>query len=288
MSGERDALWTVIQRADQNAWTLAAIGFAARPDLDERQRGAAVEVLSSLGLSTDPQVLGQVSGQAQAPILQLAALLADPAAPWDAQTDAALLAQGRASAQMASALKQFILPQLPGLATRLTAPNARMLDVGTGTGALALGFAEAFPDLEVVGLDVMPRVLRLAEDTLASSPAGQRVSLRQQDVAELDDEAAYDVVWLPAPFLPEPALLVGVERTLRATRPGGWVLLGHGKFGGDPVDDALTRFKTLAYGGAALDDAAASDLLGGAGWVDIVHLPTPPGAPALTLGRRQD
>jgi hypothetical protein len=65
-------------------------------------------------------------------------------------------------------------------------------------------------------------------------------------------------------------------------------MLGHGKFAGDPLDVAITRFKTLAYGGTALDDEEAGQLLRGAGLVDVRSIPTPPGAPAITVGRRPE
>jgi hypothetical protein len=58
------------------------------------------------------------------------------------------------------------------------------------------------------------------------------------------------------------------------------------EFDGDPLDAALTSFKTVAYGGTALDSAAARSLLAAVGLTDVVHMPTPPGAPALTAGRR--
>ena len=62
--------------------------------------------------------------------------------------------------------------------------------------------------------------------------------------------------------------------------------MGHGKFGGDPVGDAVGRFQTVAYGGMALDDGEAATLLRDAGFDDVRNVPTPPGAPALTVGRR--
>ena len=80
---------------------------------------------------------------------------------------------------------------------------------------------------------------------------------------------------------------VGIGRIATALRPGGWLLIGHGTFSGGPVEDALTRFKTTAYGGTPLTGAQARDLLAGAGLDTIMALPTPPGAPALTVARRQ-
>jgi hypothetical protein len=138
----------------------------------------------------------------------------------------------------------------------------------------------------VVGIDVLPRVLALAEDLLRSSPVADRVVLRQQDVSELTDEAAFALAWLPAPFVPETALRAGVPRIVRSLLPGGWLIVGHGKLAGDPLDVALTRFKTVGYGGTPLSDAQAQALLLESGLVDVTTVPTPEGAPAITVGRR--
>jgi hypothetical protein len=112
------------------------------------------------------------------------------------------------------------------------------------------------------------------------------VLLREQDVSALDEPGTYALAWLPAPFVPEAPLRAGIDRLRAALVPGGWLVMGHGKFGGDAVTDAVGRFKTVAYGGTALDDAQAAALLTGAGFEDVRNLPTPPGAPALTVARR--
>ena len=158
-----------------------------------------------------------------------------------------------------------------------------MLDVGTGVGALAVAYAELFPQLTVVGIDVLPRVLALAETTVADSPVrrpgrpartGRRHPRRAGDVRA---GLAAGAVRATGP------LRAGLDRLRAALVPGGWLVLGHGKFGGDPLGDAVSRFKTVAYGGTALDDAQASALLRGAGFEDVRSMPTPPGAPALTV-----
>jgi methylase of polypeptide subunit release factors len=123
-----------------------------------------------------------------------------------------------------------------------------MLDVGTGVAALAVAYAELFPQLTVVGIDVIPRVLALAEQTVTASSVSDRVLLRQQDVSSLDEPETYAFAWVPAPFIPESALGVGVVRVVQSLLPGGWLMLGHGKYGGSAVDDAVGRFKTVAYG----------------------------------------
>lgn len=63
-------------------------------------------------------------------------------------------------------------------------------------------------------------------------------------------------------------------------------MLGHGKFHGDGLEDALTRLKTIVFGGTALDDVQAQRLLTDSGFVDVRTMQTPPGAPGITVARR--
>jgi len=200
--------------------------------------------------------------------------------------DATLTAQGRASGAAAMLFLGFVVPHVDGLGERLARPGARMLDVGTGVGALALGFAKAFPALQVTGIDVMPRVLELARQNIAGDPAGTRVELRHQDIADLVDENCFDLAWLPAPFVSEPALLSGVPRIVSALRPGGLLMVGHGDSAGTDLQKAITRFKTAFYGGMALDGPSAVRLLEEHGLTSVRTLATPPGAPCITVGTR--
>ena len=158
-----------------------------------------------------------------------------------------------------------------------------MLDVGTGIGALGISFARTFPNLHVTGLDVLPRALQLAAETISQAGLQDRMEVRSQDVSALDEPETFDLAWIPAPFVPEPAFSAGVSRMAAALRPGGMLMIGHGKFGQDALDDALTRFQTIAYGGTAVDDARAEALLISCGLRDARSIQTPPGAPGITI-----
>jgi ubiquinone/menaquinone biosynthesis C-methylase UbiE len=48
-------------------------------------------------------------------------------------------------------------------------PKARILDVGSGPGLLALVLAEKYPDAEVVGVDYSPKQVRAADNFLSNS-----------------------------------------------------------------------------------------------------------------------
>ena len=234
----------------------------------------------------DTTTAKQIASQAAAPLHQAAALASGRVVSWTAQSDEALLAQGKASAIGARAFAERFLPAMGDLASRLAAPGARMLDAGTGVAALAIAFAQVFPQLHVLGIDVLDRPLELARQNIAASDVAARVTVRKQDVAGFADDTGFDLAYLPAPFVPRPALQAGLPRIAAALRPGGWVFVAHGKFGGTPAEDALTRLKTLVYGGTPLDEAEASDQLRGAGLTSVRPVPTPEGAPGITIGQK--
>lgn len=69
----------------------------------------------------------------------------------------------------------------------------RLLDAGCGTGEQTLGVARAFPDVEVVGVDLNRASLELARDLAAHS--GLRASFQRHDLMQpLDHLGRFDVV----------------------------------------------------------------------------------------------
>ena len=275
---------------DRGAWSMAALVLTLTGQGSDQQLIAACDLVAELGVDPREDLAGLdregIAAQAAAPVFQVAALLRGEGQLWASQSDEALRAQGRASAQSAAAFAQFLLPRLQGLSEALSRPGVRMLDVGTGVAAIAVAYAERYPMLTVVGLDVLPRVLELAAETVAASSAAARIMLREQNVAVLNEADTYALAWLPAPFIPSAVLRPGTTRVARSLVPGGWLMLAHGKLSGTPIDVALTRFKTAAYGGTPLTDAEAQSLLLEAGLEDVMTVPTPPGAPGITIGRR--
>lgn len=280
---------------DQGAWRLAALALVAGGSGPPEVTAAAQQLLSASGITAAPgqpvpgadsATAQQIANYAAAPLHQAAALASGRTVSWSAQSDQALLAQGRASALGTKAFAQLMLPAMGDLGRRLAAPGARMLDAGTGVGALAIAFAQVFPQLHVLGIDVAGRPLELARHNIAASDVADRVTVRQQDVASFTDDTGFDLAYLPAPFIPHPALQAGLLRVAAVLRPGGWVFMARGKFGASPAEDALTRLKTLVYGGTPLDEAQASSLLRSASLTSVRTLPTPHGAPGITIGQK--
>jgi SAM-dependent methyltransferase len=204
---------------------------------------------------------------------------------WAAHDDATLLAQGRSSALAGTMFAMYAIPSLDGLSERFAA-GGDFLDVGVGVGELAAAFCDAMPNARAVGIDVLPRALALAGQTVAARGLEDRLELRLLGVQELADVDQFDLAWMPAPFLPEAVFANGLRRVHDALRSGGWLVVGAGRFDDEPLPVAVTRWKTLRSGGTPLTSDEARTSLTNAGFVEFTELPTPPGAPALYAARK--
>jgi SAM-dependent methyltransferase len=162
------------------------------------------------------------------------------------------------------------------------------LDVGTGVGLLAVAAAGVWPNARIVGIDTWEPALERARTNVTEAGLGDRITLRPEDLAALDDEDAYDCVWLPTFFLSEAALEEGVPAAVRALRPGGWVVLGRMRPSPDPLTEATAALRTTRSGGYNLDAGRAAHLLEHAGCRDVHTPPEMRGAAAMefVLGRR--
>lgn len=76
----------------------------------------------------------------------------------------------------------------------------RVLDVGTGTGVIALMMAQRFPASSVTALDVDADAVRQARENVEASPFGRQVSVEQADFLHWDGEGPFDAVVSNPPF----------------------------------------------------------------------------------------
>lgn len=70
-----------------------------------------------------------------------------------------------------------------------------ILDVGTGTGLLAIEFAKAIPEVHVIGLDLSAVVLDVARDNAQMSDMSLRVSFERGDAEDMPfEDDVFDLV----------------------------------------------------------------------------------------------
>ena len=126
--------------------------------------------------------------------------------------------QAAARADAPNAIKN-VLPSVPGLVDRLTA-GGRILDAGCGAGYGLAAFGEAFPQAEVVGIEIDPASVAAARDQAAGRAGVQKVHLLE---AGFRDE--FDLVWANISLSHTWGSDAEVFDALAAAaRPGGFVL----------------------------------------------------------------
>jgi 2-polyprenyl-3-methyl-5-hydroxy-6-metoxy-1,4-benzoquinol methylase len=165
--------------------------------------------------------------------------------------------------------------------------DARILDIGTGVGALAVAFCRAFPGSTVVGIDTWELSLELARQNVAAAGLGSRITLRRTSIEVFEDDGGFDLVWMPVIFLSRAILHDAVVRAVAAMRPGAQIVLGRYAGSDDPLLGALGDLRTIRSGGTVLNPSDTRALLEGAGLVDVREIDrTWPAPIGLTAGRR--
>lgn len=170
----------------------------------------------------------------------------------------------------------------PALAAAM---NGRFLDVGVGDGALALAAADRCPDLKIVGLDVWEPAVAAARENVAMSAHAHRIQVRLQDMTQIIDRAAYDLAWLPSPFLSASAAPSALDRLTLAIKTDGYLVIG--RYAPEPGDFDARRgsLEVMRSSSQYWEGDALVDHLRQRGYRDIETHPGPPGV-ELTLGRR--
>ena len=133
------------------------------------------------------------------------------------------------------------LALLDGIAT------PKVLDVGTGSGAIALALADEHPGVRVTAFDNSPEALALARENVMRARLWERVELHEHDLTEGFGPARFDLVVANPPYVareemselepevrdwePRAALVAnGATKTVaraaaKALKPGGWLVL---------------------------------------------------------------
>lgn len=232
-------------------------------------RAAASELSSSESPRRDAEILLEhVTGKARTYLLAFGETLLTP--EQEAQL-AVLLARrktGEPVAHLTGEREFWSLPLYVSAATLIPRPDTeclveqalarlpdgpcRILDLGTGTGAIALALASERPDCQVTAVDVMPDAVALAQRNLARL-GFSNVQINQSSWFSALAQHAFEMIVSNPPYIDEhdPHLsqgdvrfepltalvaandgLADIEHIITTARehlvPGGWLLLEHG------------------------------------------------------------
>jgi release factor glutamine methyltransferase len=132
----------------------------------------------------------------------------------------------------------------------LSPRNLRIVDVGTGSGAIALALAQELPSAEIHATDISPAALEVARANAARLELASRIEFHLADLLDGFSPASFDIVVSNPPYVgeseedsvqlevrkfePRNAVFAGptgvevIERLIpqarQVLRPGGWLV----------------------------------------------------------------
>jgi release factor glutamine methyltransferase len=155
------------------------------------------------------------------------------------------------------------------------APSPRIVDVGTGSGCIALALAKELPHAEIHAVDISPAALEIARTNAARHGLQERVRFQESDLLEAfsHDTARFDFVVSNPPYVseadkeslqsevrdfePHAALFAGptgldvIERLIPQTQPalkcGGWLVMEIGQGQEAAIRHLLSGWRDLRF-----------------------------------------
>ena len=150
-------------------------------------------------------------------------------------------------------------------------PAQRLVDVGTGSGCIALALARELPQAEVHATDISPEALEIARANAARHELEQRIQFHQADLLAGLQDRAFDYVVSNPPYIgeweadsveaqvrrfePRLALFAGpsglevfarlIPQARSALQPGGWLVMEMGHASRDQVCQLLQEWQEI-------------------------------------------
>ena len=90
----------------------------------------------------------------------------------------------------------------------------RILDIGTGTGLVALMMAQRFTEAEVVGIDIDEEAASEAQENAVASPFSDRMTIIYGDATKIEDNEGFDAIVCNPPYFVDSLTCPQDQRTL--------------------------------------------------------------------------
>lgn len=79
----------------------------------------------------------------------------------------------------------------------------QILDIGTGTGVMALMLAQRFPEAQVTALEIDPAAATQADENFKESPFAERLNLVPTALQEFSTDSSFDLIVSNPPYFPD-------------------------------------------------------------------------------------
>jgi release factor glutamine methyltransferase len=163
------------------------------------------------------------------------------------------------------------------------------IDVGTGSGAIALAVADELPEARVTGIDTSMDALRVAQANAERLGLTGRVDIVSRGVASLDEAGPFDLLLANLPYVAE-AEWQGLAPEIREYEPRE--ALVPGPTGLEAIEGLLAsltglerRPSTVALEIGAEQAAAVTELVRGAGYTEVETRQDLAGLDRVVVGR---
>jgi release factor glutamine methyltransferase len=151
--------------------------------------------------------------------------------------------------------------------------HPRIVDVGTGSGAIAVALAHALPQAQIIALDISPAALRVAEKNAARNGVADRIRFAESDLLAAVAGESFDAVVSNPPYIalseraslpievrefePSLALFAGetgleiyeglIAEAQHVLVPGGWLMMEIGCGQQDAVATMVRDFDAIDF-----------------------------------------
>ena len=92
--------------------------------------------------------------------------------------------------------------------------QCRILDIGTGTGLIALMMAQRYPEAEVTGIDIDEDAVAQAVENVSLSPFSEKVRIYLQDIVNFTDAIGFDAIVSNPPYFVDSLACPDDQRTI--------------------------------------------------------------------------